>query len=167
MPSPSPNRHRPDILHRTFEIFLLLKGLNAAVELGSAALFWLVKPGSLGPWLHTLTASELAEDPHDLIGNWILQAGGRYSPDVQHFAIFYLLCHGLIKLGLVLLLWRRKLWSYPVAVGVLALFVVYLGIRWTQTHAIILVPLGAFDLVMIWLVLGEYRRIRADPARPR
>lgn len=131
MPSPSPNRQRPDLLHRTFEVRLLLKGLYAVVEPGSAALFWLVKPESLRPWLLTLTASELAEDPHDLIGNWILQAGGRYSPDVQHFAIFYL------------------------------------GIRWTQTHAIILVPLGAFDLVMMWLVQSEYRWIRADPARPR
>lgn len=58
-----------DLLHGTFEALVLFKGLDAGLELGSAALFWLVKPGFLGPWLHTLTASELAEDPHDLLGN--------------------------------------------------------------------------------------------------
>jgi hypothetical protein len=47
MPPDRSLRQRPDLLHRTFEIGLLLKGLYAAVELGTAALFWLVKPGTL------------------------------------------------------------------------------------------------------------------------
>ena len=151
------------LLHRTFAAGLLLKGLNAVLELGSAALFWTIKPGSLGPWLHALTASELAEDPHDLLSNWVMQAGGHYSLDVQHSAVLYLLCHGLIKLGLVLLLWRGKPWVYPFAAAVLGLFVTYLAIRWTQTHALVLVILGALDLVMIGLILAEYRRIRPHP----
>ena len=159
-------RHRPDLFHRSFEIGLLLKGIYAAVELGTAAIFWLVKPEILGAWLQTLTTSELAEDPHDLIGNWILHAGGHYSTDAQHFAIYYLLCHGLVKLGLVLLLWRGKPRSYPIAVGILAVFVVYLGIRWSQTHAVILVPLVGLDLVMICLVMREYLRIGMVSAKP-
>ena len=150
----------PDLLRRTFEACLLLKGLNAALELGTAALFWLVGPGALGSWLHTLTAGELAEDPHDRLVNWIVQAGAHYSTDAQHFLVLYLVCHGLVKLGLVVLLWRGKRWSFPLAAGVLALFVIWLGIRWTHTHAGILLLLGGFDLVMVWLILAEYGRLR-------
>ena len=163
MSSPSSRGTRPGLLHRTFEAFLLLKGLNAALELGSAAVFWFVKPGSLDHWVHLLTASELAEDPHDLLANWILRASGHYSADMQYFAFYYLLSHGLIKLVLVLLLWRGKPWAYPLTAGALALFVAYLAVRWTHTHGLGLVLFCAFDLVMIWLTLAEYRRIRSDP----
>jgi len=164
MPRSRATPQRPDLLRRTFEACLLLKGLNAALELGTAAFFGLVGPGALGSWLHVLTAGELAEDPHDLLVNWIVQAGARYSTDAQHFLVFYLVCHGLVKLGLVVLLWRGKPWAFPLAAGVLALFVVWLGIRWAHAHSGILLLLGGFDLVMIWLVLAEHRRLR--PAAP-
>ena len=158
MPTSNPKGKRRGILHSAFNTFLLLKGLNAVLELGSAALFWFVKPGTLEPWVRALTAGELAEDPHDLLVNWVLRVSGRYSAGVQHFAIYYLLCHGVIKLILVLVLWRGKLWSYPFAAGALALFVTYLAVRWSRTHATGLLVLGAFDLVMIGLTLAEYRR---------
>ena len=76
------------------------------------------------------------------------------------YDILYLVCHGLVKLGLVVLLWRGKRWSFPLAAGVLALFVIWLGIRWTHTHAGILLLLGGFDLVMVWPILAEYGRLR-------
>lgn len=166
MPPPHSRLQRPDLLHRTFAACLLLKGLNALLELGTAAILWLIAPGSVGPWLRTLTAGELAEDPKDLFANWLVAAGGRYSPHAQHFAILYLLFHGTIKLGLVFLLWRRKPWAYPLAAGVLALFVAYLLIRWSQTHAVVLVPLAAFDLVLICLILRENRRIQLGAVNP-
>ena len=165
MPSPASREKRSGFLHRTFETFLLLKGLNAGLELGSAVLFWFVKPGFLDHWVHILTASELAEDPHDLLANWILRASGHYSAGMQYFAFYYLLSHGLIKLVLVLLLWRGKPWAYPLTAGTLALFVAYLTVRWSHTHAMGLVLFCVFDLVMIWLTLVEYRRIRSDPDR--
>jgi uncharacterized membrane protein len=68
-------------------------------------------------------------------------------------------------LVLVLLLWRGKPWSYPLTAGALALFVGYLTVRWTRTHAMGLILLIAFDLVMIGLTLAEYRRIRSVPVR--
>ncbi len=165
MPPPHSKPQRPDLLHRTFAACLLLKGLNALLELGTAAILWLVAPGSVGPWMRTLTAGELAEDPNDLLANWLVAAGGRYSAHAQHFAIFYLIFHGTIKLGLVFLLWRQKPWAYPLSAGVLALFAAYLLLRWSQTHSVVLVPLAAFDLVLICLILREHRRIKLGPVK--
>jgi uncharacterized membrane protein len=45
------------------------------------------------------------------------------------FAVVYLVLHGLVKLGLVVALLREVRPAYPVAVGVLAAFVLYEGHR--------------------------------------
>ncbi|MGA2083316.1 MAG: DUF2127 domain-containing protein [Holophaga sp.] len=148
------------ILHRTWNACILVKGIHSVFEIGCAAFVWLVKPETLGSWVRTVTKSELAEDPQDFVASWALQASGQYSFDVQHFVVFYLLIIGFTNMVLITLLWRRKLWSYPVMVGVLVLFIAYQAARWTRTHSMILILLSVFDLLMIWLTLKEYRRIK-------
>jgi uncharacterized membrane protein len=46
----------------------------------------------------------------------------------------------------------------------LSLFVAYLGLRGIQTRSWGLMPFAAFDLLLIGLIVAEYRRIRPLPA---
>jgi uncharacterized membrane protein len=146
--------------HVGFEAAILLKGIHASLEMVGGVLLWLVKPDTLNAWLRLLTQNELAEDPADIVANLVVRAGQKYTVDTQSFTVFYLLSHGLVKIVLVLLLWRRKLWAYPVGVGVLALFIAYQVFRWTSTHSFFLIFLSVFDALIIWLTLLEYARLR-------
>jgi uncharacterized membrane protein len=152
------------VLHAGFEIGILLKGVHAALEVIGGVLLWLVSPASLSRVVRLLTQNELTEDPHDFLANIMLKAGERYSMSTQHFAVLYLLSHGLIKAVLVVLLWRKKLWAYPLAVAALVLFIVFQTVRWTTTHSAFLAAFTVLDAIMIWLTLVEYQRIR--PRRP-
>jgi uncharacterized membrane protein len=148
------------ILHAGFELGILLKGIHAALEVVGGFLLLFVSPDFLHRVIEFLTKKELAEDPKDLISNLLLHAGARYSTSAQHFGVNYLLSHGGIQIIIVLLLWRKKLWAYPLAVAALVYFIVYQSVRWTRTHSWFLVFLTVLDAAIIWLTIVEYRRIK-------
>ncbi len=150
------------VLHAGFEAAILLKGIHAGLEVVGGVLLALVKPETLGRWIRLLAQNELAEDPRDLIANLLVKAGEKYTASQQQFDIFYLLSHGIVKIVLVLLLWRKKLWAYPAAVVVLALFIGYQVFRWTSTHAVSLLLLSGLDAFIIALTLREHRRLRRE-----
>ncbi len=154
---------RRGLLHAGFEIGILLKGLHAAFEIASGILIGFVNPEFLRRIVRLLTRNELAEDPKDFIANLMLRASQRYSIDTQHFWLFYLLSHGIIKIVLVFLLWRKKLWAYPLAVAALVFFIAYQSIRWASTRSPVLIALTIWDAIMIWLTIAEYRRLNLQP----
>ncbi len=154
------------IFHVGFEVAILLKGIHAGLEVIGGVLLWFIKPATLDTWIQVLTQNELAEDPQDYIANLLVGLGQRYTVDAQQFGVFYLLSHGLVKVVLVLLLWRRKLWAYPVAVAVLGVFIAYQVFRWTSTHSTFLIGLSVLDALLIALTLIEYARLKGEqPSR--
>jgi len=149
-------------LHVGFEVAILLKGIHAVLEIIGGVLLLFIKPATLARWIQVLTQNELAEDPTDYVANLLLRASERYTVQTWHFSVFYLLSHGLVKIVLVLLLWRRKLWAYPVAVAVLGLFIAYQIFRWTSTHSPFLIVLSILDALIIGLTIAEYERLKRE-----
>lgn len=157
---------RRSILHIGFETAILLKGLHAALEIVGGILLAFLKPETLVTWIRVLTQNELAEDPQDLVANLLVRMGHHYSINSQQFGVFYLVSHGIVNLGIVLLLWRRKLWAYPLGIVVLFLFIVYQVFRWMSTHSTALIAFTAIDAIVIWLTWSEYRRLRLASRAP-
>jgi uncharacterized membrane protein len=150
------------LLHAGFEIGILLKGLHAALEIVGGFLLLFVNPEFLRRVISFLTRKELVEDPKDALANLLLYAGQSYSVSSQRFGVNYLLSHGVVQFVLVLLLWRKKLWAYPLAVASLVLFIAFQALRWTSTHSWFLVFLTVLDAAIIYLTVVEYRRIRSS-----
>ncbi|HVH78741.1 MAG TPA: DUF2127 domain-containing protein, partial [Stellaceae bacterium] len=73
---------------------------------------------------------------------------------------WYLLSHGAVKLALVVALLCGMLWAYPVSIVVFTAFIVYQLCLFTLSHAIGLIVLTVFDLLVIWLIWLEYRAQR-------
>ena len=74
---------------------------------------------------------------------------------------------GLLELvgGIVLIvvgLFRRERWAYPVAFVFLGGFVVYQVYRMTYAPSVGLALLTVFDLFIIWLTWREYRRMKTS-----
>lgn len=146
-----------------FRLSVVLKGLDAVLEILGAIALWLVSPGFIASAVHFLTQDEIAEDPHDLVANWLRHAAARFSLSSEHFMAIYLLAHGLIKIVMVVALLRNRLWAYPAAIFVFSGFIAYQLYRFTLTGGIGLILLSAFDTFLIALIWLEFRAQRRHP----
>lgn len=147
-------------IHLAFEISLLLKGAFALAEIGSGIVVYFVTRQFLLDFVNAVTQQELTEDPRDFIANYLLQGAQNLSIGARHFAAFYLISHGTIKLWLIVGLLRKKLWYYPTAITVFGLFIVYQLYRFSFTHSPWLLLITALDVMVIGLAWYEYRYLR-------
>ena len=154
-------RFRPSgLLDWTFEIALILKGLDGILEIIGGLLLLLVTKAQLDSWVVTLTQHELSEDPNDFIATHLLSAEGHMSGGSQTFAALYLLSHGVVKVVLVGAVFRDRLWAYPWMIAFLAAFIVYQGYLMAVNPTIGIALLTIFDAFMIWLTYREYVKRR-------
>lgn len=148
------------ILHKSFEISILIKAIDSILEiLGGISLIFL-SPVRLNKIIVILTQHELSEDPRDIIANSMIKLGSRFTINTQYFGVLYLISHGLIKLILIILLWKKKIWAYPLTIISLILFILYQIYKYTLHPSNILIILTIFDIIMIFLTFIEYKRIK-------
>ncbi|HJT23826.1 MAG TPA: DUF2127 domain-containing protein, partial [bacterium] len=83
-----------------------------------------------------------------------------FSGEAKTFAVFFLLSHGALKVGLVWALLRSRLWAYPTAITVFALFGFYQIYRYVLQPSVFMVVLTILDAAVIWLTWAEWRRLR-------
>jgi uncharacterized membrane protein len=154
----APPRRR-DALDTTFDIVLVLKGLDGLFELVGGILLLVISPDSINHFVQRLTQHELSQDPNDFLAHHLLKLTANLH-NTQTFGAVYLLTHGVVKLVLVYGLLRRQRWAYPFAFVFLGGFVVYQLYRMTYAPSAGLALLTVFDLLIIWLTWREFRRTR-------
>lgn len=149
------------LLDRSFRVSITIKGLHALLEtIGGIALL-AIDPQTLNRWMLTLLHHELSEDPQDFVATHLLHTSQSFAVGGNHFASWYLLSHGAVKLLLVVELFRNKLWAYPFMIMMLAVFVFYQVYRFALTHSLIMILLTLVDLLVILLTWLEYRKQRS------
>jgi len=142
--------------HSFFLIALIAKALNGLIEiLGGISIFF-IKPETINKFIIKITIHEISEDPEDIIANYLIKASSNISVNLQLFWFFYLLIHGIIKIFLVAMLFRKKLWAYPLAITVFSLFLIYQLYLYMNVHDPNLMILSIFDLFIIYLTWREY-----------
>jgi uncharacterized membrane protein len=144
-------------LDRTFKISIGLKGIDGALEIIGGIILLFVAPATLQQWARTLTAHELAQNPHEFIARHLLHSASQLSRSTTLFGAIYLLSHGLAKVVLVIAVLRNKLWAYPWIIGLLGVFIAYQVYRLTYGVTVGLTLLTLFDIFVVWLTLREYR----------
>lgn len=157
-------RHWSRLLHQIFEASLVIKGLLAGSEaLGGLGLL-LAPNRAIAAFVGWLTRNEITQDPTDQMALWVQHQAAVFSVETQHFYALYLCLHGGIKLAMVFGLARKIRWSYPVAMAILAGFVVYQMDHFAQGHSPVLLALSALDTLMIVLVWREFGLLRRSQA---
>ncbi|MGV8986781.1 MAG: DUF2127 domain-containing protein [Cypionkella sp.] len=143
-------------LHWLFEASLVLKGMFAAGET-MAGLSLLLTPNiSIINFVGWLTRHNLTQEPDADMAKWVHHIAQSFPIGVQHFYAYYLLAHGILKFLMVVMLARRILWAYPVAMLILAGFVSYQMTEFFRQGSIALMALSGFDAFMIGLVYREW-----------
>jgi uncharacterized membrane protein len=154
------NEKHIKMIHIGFEIGLIIKGVDAVLEIIGGFLMFFLNQSRLSKIINFIIQPELLEDPNDRIANALAALSRNFSIDAQHFGIFYLLTHGFIKLFIVSLLWSRKLWAYPFSIIALILFIIYQIYRYIINPSAWLILLTILDIIMIVLTILEYRRMK-------
>ena len=160
------NEIREKLLKRTFDVLVIVKGIDGVLEFfaGMAVLF--VSTGYVSSLADILTRRELTEDPKDLIANGIANFAHSLSANAKLFIALYLFLHGAVKLILVVNLLRNRRWAYPATMAFLGLFLAYQIYRLTYGFSVLFLVLSVFDAVLLVLTWHEYRyfRTRRRPA---
>lgn len=110
---------------------------------------------------YQLMSQELLEDSNDFFVRFA-------RPIIDHLTIttstttfiaVYLLFWGIVDdIILSINILRDKLWAFPVALALIALFVPYELYRVIHTHSLILAGMIVFDIVLFKIILTEYRK---------
>ena len=147
-----------DLLDQTFEVGIILKGLDGVLEVLGGLLLLMVSPATFNRVVTSLTQHELSEDPHDILANHLLKTAHGLTGSAVLFEAVYLLAHGLVKVVLVAALLKNQLWAYPWTIVFLGVFIVYQLYRLSLKPSLGLTALTIFDAVIAWLTWREYRK---------
>ena len=153
-----------DLRHRFFQLLIVLKGIDGALEIIGGFLFLFVSPATINEVVRLLTQHELSEDPGDIVANYLRRFSEHLSVSGQVFGFVYLLIHGVIKIFIILSLWKRKMWAYPVAIVFFAAFGVYQIYKYEITGSIGWILLTLSDLLIIVLTWMEYQSLKNKAA---
>ncbi|AYG03397.1 DUF2127 domain-containing protein [Gryllotalpicola protaetiae] len=151
---------RERVLDLVFLTGVLFKGVDGLVELIGGVVLLFVSPAQLRGAAHTVTAGELAEDPHDVLANLLLHGVAHLDTGGTAFLAVYLLVHGVVKLAIVVALLVGSRRIYPWAIAALGAFLVFQVYELVTAPTVGVAVLTAFDTAIIWLTWREWRRGR-------
>ena len=155
--NPPVEKLEKDILW-AFDIALVLKAINGALEV-LAALLALLVPPSVVIWLAEFaTAGELAQDADDPIALAIHNAAQSFALHSHVLLALYLALHGIVKVMLVIGIFAGKKIAYPLFMAALAVFGTYEAYRGFIRHELLLQALAIFDFGLLVLTSYEYRQ---------
>lgn len=152
---------RKRTLHRFFELGIIIKGVDGALELVGGLLLIFLSPAAINRVLFFFVEGELKEDPTDVIANLLVRTT-RSAIEVKVPASVFLIGHGIVKLVLVGGLGTNRRWSYPAAILVFAGFTIYQLYQLSQQYSPFLVIATLLDIMVILLIIAEYRHLREE-----
>jgi uncharacterized membrane protein len=149
-------------LHRGFAAGILLKGVFAGIEVLAGTLLLLF--GRQTAAFADAASSGNIHLRSEPAAAWLAHLGAGFSAQGEHFYALFFLAHGLMKGIAVMALLRRMPHAFPFAISVLSAFVLYQLQHYLRTGSVGLLVVSAFDILIICLIIREYRPVPSDPA---
>jgi uncharacterized membrane protein len=148
---------------KLFDVAIAIKGIDGGIQIIAAIVLAVIPPRVITGLVQSIVTRDLLGDQEGTLARHLTKAAADFAGgDTRTFALVYLLLHGLIKVGLVLALLRKIMPMYPVAMVILGGFVVYELYRAVRTGSIALPIFAGIDIVIIIMVLREYRQLRDE-----
>lgn len=141
-----------------FDVALLLKTLNGALEVLAALLILFVPPAFVIKLAEFATGGELAQDATDPVATMIRDAAHTFTVHTHYLFASYLALHGIVKIVLVIGIFAKKRIAYPLFMLALGVFGTYEAYRGFFLHELLLQALAIFDFSLLVLTSYEYRR---------
>jgi uncharacterized membrane protein len=146
-----------------FDVAVAFKAINGVLEI-AGGYFLVFKPGWIGPAAAAWAEALLVHHPASWFAQTIARWGDGLTVDTEHFASIYLFGHGVAKVFIAWGLFREKLWSFPTALVIFGLLILYQLYRLAHTHSPTLAVLIMLDVAVCYLIWREYGFRREDGA---
>jgi len=147
-----------------FLIFLWGKAAYSFFEVTAGAFLLLVSHATIDLIFVSLTSGELSEDPHDFIASYVLKAGSSLTHGVQVFIGASLLAYGILKLLLVVGLFRDDVKIYPYAIGIFLAGIAYQAYRLMISFSVPVLVIVTFETLTLVFIMRHYRRLSSKAA---
>jgi uncharacterized membrane protein len=145
--------------HIAYVVVIAVKGLDGGLETLAGLVIWLTGPQRLYRWVVRITAPELYDGDHVRAIQAIRRGAEHLAVTGGHFVVFYLLVHGVLKLGLATVLLRGGgRWIFPVGTAILTGFIAFMCYRLAEQWSGWLLGFALFDALTLALVLNEWRK---------
>ena len=141
-----------------FDLALLLKAVNGALEMLGAALILFVPPALVLKVVSFLTGGELAQDIDDPVAAALQGAAQTFAVHTHYLLAAYLALHGVVKVLLVIGIFAGKKIAYPLLMIALVIFGVYEAYRGFMRQELLLQVVAVFYFSLLVLTAYEYRR---------
>lgn len=159
---------RRSVWERLYLVGVSLKGVDGAVELTAGLLIWLA-PGLVHTALLTSATEATESDARvsSLAAEYLLRADAALALQTTTIAVVFLVVHGVVKLVTVVCLLREWLRAYPFAIAALVALTAFQLDGLVSAPSPSAIALAVLDVVIIALVVHEYRVLRRRPAEAR
>jgi len=135
--------------HEFFQIGIALKLAVGIAELISCALLFFISRTAFTTFFNPLIHTALWSFARPFLHS--------FSVNGKIFWAIYLFVHGAANTFLSLMLFKNRSWAYPTAATVFGLFDIYQIATFIHQPTLVLGAFTVFDLIVIGLVLNEYR----------
>jgi uncharacterized membrane protein len=152
---------RPEgsLAHLAYVTTIAIKGFDGGLETLAGLVIWITGPQRLYRWVVRVTAPELFDGEHVRAVHAIRRGAEHLATSGAHFVVFYLLVHGVLKLGLAIVLLRGGgRWIFPVGTLILTGFIAFMSYRLSEEWSNWLLGFALFDALTLALVLNEWRK---------
>lgn len=125
------------------------------IILGTALLRIIGQP--LSEFVFTLMSHEITGKRSDIILSSLYKLLEIHDFKITYFLASYFIFWGLVDVVLSACLLRYIRKAFPIALGLIILFILYGIFRFTHTHSLILLGVIVLDMIILYLIHYEYR----------
>lgn len=143
-----------------FQVSVLAKAFDGAVQLMLAAVFYLFNYSTLTIAARRIFQEEIAENPDAFIWTFAERAFQDFTAHSQYFWATLLFVHGAIKTILVIGLLRDKRWAYPASIGAFGGFMAYQLFELSQRFSTFLSLVTLVDAIVVLVIFLEYQKVK-------
>lgn len=128
------------------------------VILGVAFLRLIGQP--LSEFIYTIMAHELVGKTGDAVLEKIYLLFQTHEFTVTYFIAGYFIFWGIIEIVLSFCLLRRMPNAFPIAMGLILIFILYASFRYTHTNSLTLLGIIVIDIGILFLINHEYKNLK-------
>lgn len=157
--------NKDNIINIGFYGGLIFKAVNALIEVIAGFIMIVLNHEWLNRLIKFVAHSELIEDPRDIVMNYFITMGQNFSISTQYSVAAYMLLHGTTKLVVIWLLLTKKLWAYPFAVVVFALFIAYEMYGYMHSLSVLMLMMVSLDIAIVVMIILEYNHLKISKTK--
>jgi len=146
--------------HRIARFLVYFKGIFGIIELITGFGLLLVGKKSLNNVMLWLVDLEPFERHPRLLDSTTKFIAEHILGSLHTLIALYMIVHGLVAIAVVIALVHKKLWAFPTAGIILALFIIYQIYRLALVFSLALLIFTLIDIAIIYFLRYEYKRVR-------